>query len=155
MEHYSIAENDLLLRLMFGSEHYHLNEVKDAAISLQDLKERGFSLDVKNLAPKRVMEERIKSQVDKAIQKKGSDQEERKLAYITSLLNQELISFLDLKESQLFETSHDPVDGNDAHAKLVCVNKEETRSYYVFARNQLRPLLAKSICKFEDFEFKI
>lgn len=153
MELYSLLDDDVLLRLMFGAEHYDENEVKNAAISTDDLKERGFSLDVYCLKPKSAIETRIASQIARAIEKKGEDQSDRKIAYISKLINSDLLSCVDEQEKQLFETFHDPVSDNYAHAKLLCVNKEKTRSYYVYARNKIRPMLLKSICCFSDYDF--
>ena len=51
-----------LLRLLMADEHYKDGSVTDNGISLQDLQDRGYSLDIKSMAVQAVIEERAQTQ---------------------------------------------------------------------------------------------
>ncbi|MGN7971461.1 hypothetical protein [Serratia sp. 22264] len=142
-----IENEDSLLRLLFSNEHYFNNDIQDLAISLDDLKSRGFSLDLEKICDLNVIEERIKSQAEKA-----SDENARREAFISSLINGVVTSLLDQDGDVLFETFHSPIAENFAHTSLICKKKEKTRSHYVWARNKLKPLLTEKIVKISDFK---
>jgi hypothetical protein len=142
-----IEDDDILLRMLFSDEHYFNNDINDLAISLQDLKSRGFSLDLEKICDFNVIEKRVKSQAENA-----SNENARREAFISSLINCVVTSLLDQDGDVLFETFHSPIVENAAHTSLICKKKEKTRSHYVWARNKLKPLLNEKIVNISDFK---
>jgi hypothetical protein len=141
-----IDDNDELLRLLFSSEHFDNGIIKDQGIPTQDLQKRGYSLDLKKIASKAVLEQRASTQSSKA-----KSPEDRKDAYISYLLKGDAIQATDPDGTSLFKVLHSPIDDNPAHTSLLCIESEQTKSYYVMARNKLRPLLLRKIISIKDF----
>lgn len=139
-----LKDEDELLRLLFDSEAYKNGNVTDEAILSRDLKERGFSLDIKKMSKIEVIKQRAQIQSAKILLKDPSS-ELRRIPYISTLLNSEVKSCKDEQGRILFETFHTPQPDNDAHASLYCIHKNEGRGYYVYARNQIRPLLERKV----------
>lgn len=148
----SLNSDDEFLRLLFDSEGYHDGRINDDAISTKDLYERGYSLDIKKIANECVIKLRAKEQSERVLNK-DPDSEKRKVAYISTLVNSEVLECVDQNGNSLFETSHTPLDSNYAHASLFCMSRKESRHYYLYARNQLRPLLLKCMIELDDFDF--
>lgn len=144
---YQFTSASILLRLLLSDEHYANDSLSNAAISTSDLKERGFSLDIKELAREDVVNTRAESQM-------ANRPQTRFAAYISEFSHGDIISITDNSNNVLFEVIYDPVDGNDAHACILCIDKANTKSHYVMARNKLKPALLKNVTKIEDFLFE-
>lgn len=145
----NLRDDDDLLRLLFSDQDYCNGNVTDLAINLEDLKTRGFSLDVARIASQVMIRERALAQMSRA-----KTPEDREKSYIAKISNREINAVLDKENNKLFVTSYSPMQGNYAHASLTCcVGASKTRSYYLFARARLRDHLLKNIIEMEKFPF--
>lgn len=149
-----IREEDEFLRLLFDSEAYKDGSITDEAIMSRDLNKNGFSLDIKRVSKIEAIESRAQSQAAKILAKDPSS-EKRRVPYISSLLSSEINNCQDEEGRKLFETFHTPEPDNYAHASLYCVLRDEGKRYYVYARNQIRPLLEKNIMSLADYKRSI
>lgn len=137
-----MTDESELLRLFFSDEHYFDGTIKDVAISLDDLKERGLSLDIKAIVDPLVMEKRAEQQSLKK-------PEERHTAFVSEVVKNKICSIHDPEGREhtdfLFEILATPLADNPAHASLFCINKNKKRAFYVMARNKLKPLFLEKI----------
>lgn len=138
-----------LLRLFHSDEQYSDGEIKDIAISIDDLKERGLSLDIKALVKSSVI-------LDRAAEQASRNPDRRHTTFISEIVKKEVCDCTapdeddeDSSESGgitlLFEIKPTPLDANPAHASLFCIKKNKKRSFYVMARNKLKPIFKKKI----------
>ncbi|GJA62112.1 hypothetical protein ACEUCS_04155 [Aeromonas caviae] len=134
-----------LLRLFFSDEQYADGVIKDISIPLDDLKERGLSLDIKAIVEPSVIG-------DRAAEQSSRRPDSRHTAFISEVVKKEICSCTnpnevdaDGKEILLFEILSTPLAENPAHASLLCIDKSKTRSFYVMARNKLKPFFLKKI----------
>ena len=135
-----------LLRLFFSDEQYANGVINDIAIPIDDLKERGLSLDVKAIVEPSVIGGR-------AVEQSSKRPDSRHTAFISEVVKKEICSCTnpnnevdaDGKEILLFEILSTPLAENPAHASLLCIDKSKTRSFYVMARNKLKPFFLKKI----------
>lgn len=150
-----LLNEDVLIRTLFDSEHYNrdLDVLDNNAIPTSDLKERGLSLDIKRLASETVVLQRINVQKGKAQEKHGIDDLTRKDVYFSEVEHPNICNIIDDDEQVLFVTKYAPVEGNDAHAMLKCIKNKEKRSYYVMARNKLKPAFSQCIKPAQDYRF--
>lgn len=150
-----LLEDDTLLRTLFDAEQYNprAGTLEKLAIPTSDLQKRGLSLDIKRLAKKVIIQDRIEIQQKKAQEKNGINDTTRKDIYIAELSNPEVRQVTDPQGNILFGTAYNPIEGNDAHSVITCVKKEEKKAYYVMARNKLEPLLLKRLMHFNDYKF--
>ncbi|MBK0089445.1 hypothetical protein [Erwinia sp. S59] len=145
----NLRDDDELLRLLFSSIDYHDGDITKVAISLDDLKERGFSLDIARIASQSIVNERALAQVSRA-----KAPEDREKGYIAKFSNLEINAELDTDAKKLFLTNYSPMHGNHAHASLTCfIGAGEKRSYYLLARARLREHLLKNIVELERYPF--
>lgn len=145
----NLRDDDDLLRLLFSDQDYCNGDVTDLAINLEDLKTRGFSLDIARIASQAIISERALAQMSRA--KAPNDREK---SYIAKFSNEEVNAELDKEKNKLFVTSYSPMQGNYAHASLTCsVGASKTRGYYLFARARLREHLLKNVIEMERFPF--
>lgn len=150
-EQLNLKDEDELLRLLFDSESYSNGEILDEAIKTRDLKINGYSLDIKSISRIEVIEDRANNQAQNILVK-SPDSDKRKVPYISTLLNSDLNSCVDENGHKLFETIHTPQPENYAHVSLYCILKDQGKQYYVYARNQIRPLLERTIISLKDYK---
>lgn len=154
LEKLIIEDDDEFLRLMFDSEAYKDGFITNEAIKTRDLQVSGFSLDIKRASSIEVIKSRAQSQSANILSKDPSS-DKRRVPYISTLLNSEVINCKDEDGRNLFETLHTPEPDNYAHTSLYCILRDEGKKYYVYARNQIRPLLEKGIVLLSDYESTI
>lgn len=151
-----ILNDDILIRTLFDSEHYNreLNELENNAIPTSDLKERGLSLDIKRLASEGVVLKRVNVQKGRAQEKNGPDDRTRKSVFFSEVEHPKVNAILDDEDGvALFITKYAPVEGNDAHAMLMCCKQNKKKAYYVMARNKLMPVFSARITPAQDYTF--
>ncbi|HCM9313908.1 TPA: hypothetical protein R4T04_001897 [Enterobacter asburiae] len=150
-----ILNDDVLIRTLFDSEHYNrdLNELENNAIPTSDLKERGLSLDIKRLASESAVLKRVNIQKGRAQEKNGPDDRTRKNVFFSEVEHPKVNDILDTDGVSLFLTKYAPVEGNDAHAMLMCCKNNKTKAYYVMARNKLMPVFSERITPAQDYTF--
>ncbi len=135
-----------LLRLFHSDEQYADGEIKDIAISIDDLKERGLSLDIKALVKSSVI-------LDRAAEQASRNPDRRHTTFISEIVKKDVCDCTvpDEESSEsggvtlLFEIKSTPLDANSAHASLFCIKRNKKRSFYVMARNKLKPIFKKKI----------
>lgn len=146
-----IDSSETLVRLTFNPESYDSNGFKNTAVSLQDLKERGFSLDREAYTHRECIEERIAAQ-------KENKPEDRQFAIfsmmncidITSIVNEDGSACFDLIPSPDLDTK------NFGHAHLLSAGAVKSDSYLRKMRVLLFPLLSKCIKhNLDDFSFPL
>lgn len=144
-----LDENDFLLRLLFSDIDYFNGDVTDLAISLKDLEVRGFSLDIERICSGKIVGDRALEQKSRA--KVPTDREK---AYISKFANSAINAEVDLQNNKLFSTSYSPMNGNYAHASLLCCPSEKKgRSYYMLARARLKEHLKNNIVGIDNYPF--
>jgi len=150
-----ILNDDVLIRTLFDSEHYNreLNQLENNAIPTSDLKDRGLSLDIKRLASETVVLKRVHIQKNRAQEKNGPDDRTRKNVFFSEVEHPKVNSVLDENGVALFSTKYAPVEGNDAHAMLLCIKNDQKRSYYIMARNKLMPVFSARITPAQEYTF--
>lgn len=150
-----ILDDDILIRMLFDSEQYNkmLNKLEKNAIPTTDLQSRGLSLDIKRLASQKVVMQRAQIQKERAQKNHGLDDTTRKDLYLSEAGHPSIRDVCDTQGNSMFITKYDPVEGNDAHTILTCVNIGEKKAYYVMARNKLSPLFLQSITPAQEYKF--
>lgn len=141
---YKLEDQHALLRLNFAPQHIVDGKVIPSAISTEDLKVRGFSLDSEPLVAQSTLVERAEIQSAKK-------PEERVSPHISRFIcnDARYLKLNEADESWAFNIYYSPVgagDGeevkaNDAHVSLKCVDGTKGPSYYKKARNLLLPVL--------------
>lgn len=67
-----VQDREFLLRVIFEPEHISDGKVIDTAISLSDLKSRGFSVDRHGYVDKNIIQKRIDGQIEKSPENRHS-----------------------------------------------------------------------------------
>jgi hypothetical protein len=106
-----VKDEEELLRLLYTPEHVRDGLVIESAISLDDLKCRGLSLDRFDFAKKEIIQERINSQM----LKKPEDREEASLAKFTC---QDIRSVNNKENLQQNLVIDDATEENIAHSSI-------------------------------------
>lgn len=150
-----LLNDDILIRTLYDSEHYNSerNVLENNAIPTSDLKERGLSLDIKRLASEHIVLQRVNIQRGRAQEKNGPDDRTRKNVFFSEVEHPKLNGIFDENGIPLFSTKYAPVEGNDAHAMLMCCKNDQKKSYYVMARNKLMPFFAANITSAQNYTF--
>jgi hypothetical protein len=111
-----VPSDEWLLRLHFSPEHLSNGELIPTAISISDLKERGFSVDRESIVDPAVIEARAISQQQKVPEK-------RETPYLSRF---ECISIRRIKYGNgiAFDVFISPTDENPAHAHILSAQKK-------------------------------
>ncbi|WP_460158730.1 hypothetical protein [Pseudomonas sp. S3_E11] len=142
---YTLEDMHSLLRLNFAPQHIVDGKVLPTAISTEDLKSRGYSLDAEPLINADTLTERAQSQSEK-------DSEARVSPYISRFQYCDANS-IKIDDTPAFNIFHSPValdrekqiKANPAHVSLLCTDSEKGKPYYRKARILLLPLLQNLI----------
>ena len=128
-----VVENrENLLRVIYGPEHIVDNKVIESAISLSDLKERGFSLDREKYAKPSVVKDRINRQME-------NKPECRKEANIANLACLEVRKIKHDEERALIVIDDGTSEENPAHASIYSLKSGRAKLKQL--RAKLLPLL--------------
>jgi hypothetical protein len=112
----SFPNQESLLRLIFDPEHIVNNEVIPAAIPLDDLKIRGYSVDREIL----VDINHIKS---RAITQQTNKPSDRLLSYLSKFLCGDVRNELDENNEIMFIVEASPRSDNEAYAHILSAKK--------------------------------
>lgn len=142
---YTLEDMHALLRLNFAPQHIVDGKVLPTAISTDDLKSRGYSLDAEHLIIVETLIERAETQ-------SGKNPEARVAPFISRFQYCDASS-IQMDESPAFRIFHSPVlvdpekqiKANPAHVSLLCKETGKGTPYYRKARILLLPLLQNLI----------
>jgi hypothetical protein len=142
---YTLEDMHALLRLNFAPQHIVDGKVLPTAISTEDLKSRGYSLDAEPLIIADTLIERAESQACK-------NPEARVSPYISRFQYCDA-NAIKMDENPAFHIFHSPVPvdpekqikANPAHVSLLCTETDKGTPYYRKARVLLLPLLQNLI----------
>ena len=127
-----LSDDEWLLRLYFSPEHIHNGEVVPTAISLSDLRERGFSLDRESIVNTEIIVTRAENQSVK--------KPENRAEPFLSRFECCPVRKLKHEDKPAFEVKESPMDENHAHAHILSAQKLGDGSLRKL-RNQLIPHL--------------
>ncbi|GJD90746.1 hypothetical protein BHAOGJBA_4288 [Methylobacterium hispanicum] len=113
----AVPHEEWLLRLNFNPEHIHGNEVVPSAVSLTDLKSRGYSVDREHLVDIRIVADRAKSHA-------ANRPDDRKVSYLSRFECGPVCGETDAEGKVAFRIEASPViateaqPANPAHAHI-------------------------------------
>ncbi|UJJ30246.1 hypothetical protein [Halopseudomonas maritima] len=111
MENMEVLDEESLLRLTFAPEHFVDGEYQQSAISLEDLKIRGVSVDRTGLTKKEVVLERVASQAARR-------PDEREMPVYSLLRCSAVRDATNPAGDPFFDVEPARVRGNDGHALI-------------------------------------
>lgn len=138
----SVADSEWLLRLNFSPEHIVNGQVIPTAVSLSDLKSRGYSVDRERLLDLRVILDRVSSQKVKA-------PHQREAPYLSRFQCGPLCRELDSDGCLAFKVEASPIEGNRAHAHILSA-KARGEGGLRKLRNLLLPYL-QNLIELEEY----
>jgi hypothetical protein len=106
-----VADDEWLLRLHFSPLHFNDGQLVASAISLSDLKDRGFSVDRESIVDIQTIQSRAQSQSDK-------NPEQRETPYL-SRFNCAPVRQLKFDDKDAFHVVECPIDNNPGHAHIL------------------------------------
>jgi hypothetical protein len=106
-----VADDEWLLRLHFSPLHFNDGQLVASAISLSDLKDRGFSVDRESIVDIQTIQSRALTQSDR-------QPEQRETPYL-SRFNCAPVRQLRLDDKDAFRVVEAPIDNNPAHAHIL------------------------------------
>lgn len=135
-----VKDEEYLLRILYEPEHILDGLILDTAISLTDLKEKGFSLDREKYVDKDVIQQRIAKQTDK-------NPTQRQNNVVTKFMCLDVRSILDeATNERLFIVIDDiPPDNNQAHAAIYSSKENLGKGALRKLRSQLLPFLQEGL----------
>lgn len=153
---YELEGHHALLRLNFAPQHIVDGKVIPSAISTEDLKVRGYSLDSEPLVALETLIERAGTQSAKKPVERVSPHISRFLCDDAKLLKLEEADAFDIYHSPVEASEIDGVKANEAHVSLVCVDRTKGPSYYKKAKSLLLPVL-QNLLTLDDYikNFKV
>lgn len=141
----SLKDCEVLVRANFAPEHVVDGTVLPAAVSTDDLNERGFSVDRECLLDLKAIENRIREQAERAPQKR----EEAFASPLRGAHSTKIKSPGDGKTA--FKSLSDPVRGNVAHA-IILSAEQRSRGQLRALRSLLIPEIEKTLTTFEAYK---
>lgn len=141
----SLKDSEVLVRANFAPEHVVDGTVSPAAVSTDDLNERGFSVDRECLLDLKVVENRIEEQAKRAPQKR----EEAFASALRGAHSTEIKSPGDGKTA--FKSLSDPVRANVGHAIILSAEKR-SRGQLRALRSLLIPQLESTLTTFDAYK---
>jgi hypothetical protein len=135
-----VKDEEYLLRILYEPEHILNGSILETAISLTDLKEKGFSLDRESYVDNIVIQQRITTQTDR-------NPTQRQSNVITKFKCVDVRSISDeAMNERLFIIIDDiPPDNNQAHAAIYSSKENLGRGALRKLRWQLLPILQKGL----------
>lgn len=105
-------DNEKLIRLTFTPEHHDGQEFLNGAVSLDDLRERGFSVDRQSITTFEAVCQRVTEQ-------SARNPEKRQVVLFSELVCGALRNEVDIDSGQpVFLVDATPMPGNDGHASI-------------------------------------
>jgi hypothetical protein len=135
-------DDEWLLRLNFSPEHINNGKIIPAAISLKDLKERGFSVDRERLVNPSTLAERVQSQ-------SGKKPQDRIDPYI-SRFQCGAVRLIEDEGKPAFKVEASPSKDNHAHAHIMS-SQALGESGLRKLRNLLLPELQKNLIALDEY----
>lgn len=132
-----VKDEEHLLRVIYAPEHIRNGSVIESAIALEDLKERGFSLDRASYVDDAVIQQRIAAQTDRKPDQRQSN-------FIAQFECVSVRNISDESNEQAFIVIDTAQDDNLAHASLYSANANLGRGGLRKLRDKLLPLLQES-----------
>lgn len=141
-----VEDNELILRELFNPQHVGDDgEIVPAAISLQDLRERGFSVHRMKYVTREFIESSIKQRLAKP--RSGKQWKEEGVAKIVVRKIREL----KLQDRQAFVVIDTALENNRGHASIFFANREIDKADTRELRSLLLPMLKKRMTIDEAF----
>lgn len=141
---YKLEDQHALLRLNFAPQHIIDGKVIPSAISTEDLKVRGYSLDSELLVSLSTLTERAETQSAKKPEERVSPHISRFFCHDAKHLKLEIsdeFPAFSIFHSPVKESTESEVKQNDAHVSLLCTDNTKGPSYYKKAKSLLLPVL--------------
>lgn len=132
-----VQDHENLLRLTFAPEHFVGGEFQPTAVSLADLRERGFSVDRTSITTKDVVMQRVEDQSARAPAK-------REVPVYSLLQCGEVRAEAD-EHRPLFDVEASPMDDNPGHASIYSSDRTLTDSQLRRLRIRLIALMEGSL----------
>jgi hypothetical protein len=128
-----VRDDEFLLRLNYSPEHIKDGEILPAAVALEDLKDRGFSVDREELV-------RIEIIIERAAGQQERSPAAREEAHLSRFQTGPVRSEVDHEQKPAFSVVASAIPGNAAHAHIVsAIPRGEG------ARRRLRSILLKHL----------
>lgn len=140
-----VGDEEFIIRMTFSPESYKDGEFLPTAVSLQDLRDRGFSVDRESLTIKSA----VLSRIDIQRQKKPDD---RQFPLFSKLHSGAVRAEVDDAQQRMFVIEASPVEGNPGHAVIKSA-REKGDSALRKMRSRLIKHLAQGIVAFETLGF--
>lgn len=142
---YTLEDMHSLLRLNFAPQHIVDGKVLPTAISTEDLKIRGYSLDAEPLIDSKTLTERAQSQSEKDPQARVSPYISRFQYCDANAIKIDDVPAFNIFHSPVAFDQEKQIKANPAHVSLLCTESEKGKPYYRKARILLLPLLQNLI----------
>lgn len=109
-----VADNEILIRITYTPEHHDGSRFLNGAVSLEDLKSRGFSVDRPSITTRHSVIRRVAAQSQR-------NPGERQRVLFSELFCRSIRSELDENGEQVFlvNATPDPARGNLGHASIL------------------------------------
>ncbi|WP_442498239.1 hypothetical protein [Methylobacter sp. sgz302048] len=133
-----MRNEEYLLRIIYAPEHIVNGSVIESAIALDDLSQRGFSLDRETYVDDTVMQQRIITQTNR-------NPAQRQSNIVAKFQCCRARSILDEMDERVFIVIDDAQDDNKAHASLYSAKENLGRGALRKLRSQLLPLLQENL----------
>ena len=141
----AVADGETLLREMLNPDHVVNGEVQPSAISLTDLRERGFSVHRLGYVTRKFVEDSIEVKLARPFQ--GRKRESEGISRFTARSVREIRG----KDLQVFVVIDTAMMSNRGHASIYLSNTEMKDSLARSMRSKLMPLLENRISVAEAF----
>lgn len=110
-----IHNSEILIRIFYHPDHVdELGNIKSSAISSEDLKTRGVSVDRKNYANKNYIATNIENSI---VRKEG-----RNLSGFGLIKHESVLNINDTNNKSALHVKADPIQNNPAHALILAKN---------------------------------
>ena len=140
-----MADEEILLREMLNPDHVDDGNVKPAAVSLTDLRERGFSVHRIRYVTRKFVEDSIEAKLARTFQ--GKTRVSEGVGRFTARAVREIRD----NGSQVFVAIDTSKESNRGHASIYLSNIEVKDSIARSMRNRLLPLLESRMSVTEAF----